>query len=119
MPIGETRRFKRAAVNLPVTFTVHESHTQEVHPKRAALTGTMADISRGGCLVLADVFLPRGTMVTVHVDPAPFVKPAGPVDLPGKVTMVRMVARKQYKLGVEFTDLADPLRNAISTFCGD
>ena len=115
----QTRQGSRVVVSLRVISTIDESMKDVISLANGNRFEARAyDISIGGIGLLMKYFLPKGLLLEMEIEGAPFGLQER-IIAKGEVSHTKSVGAHKYKCGVKFTDMADKYIKAISQFVSD
>lgn len=112
----ETRKAPRIDIN----FKVLSKPVQELKQKFALVSGNKfevkaVDISEIGIGLVSEYFLPKGLILELEIDGAPFdLKEV--MKIKGEIRYCRYERTVGYRCGVQFLDLSEVYRKAIAEF---
>lgn len=112
----DTRQGPRVAVSLRVISTIDKSMKDSVSLANGNRFEARAyDISVGGIGLLTKYFLPKGLLLEMEIEGAPFGLQEI-ITAKGEVAHCKNVQVHKYKCGINFTEMADKYVKAIVQF---
>ncbi|MFH1876010.1 MAG: PilZ domain-containing protein [Candidatus Omnitrophota bacterium] len=121
-PGKERRKFKRTPVSFLVYYKINSPLVIKIQVGDKMINALAADISEGGIAIMTDYELPP--VASINVSFFMMNDKAYSADLKSRTITVRgevrynitIKERKEYKIGVLFSDLSDDNRNFIREF---
>lgn len=111
-----TRVGPRVEVSLRVISTIDESMKDSISLAGGNRFEARAyDISVGGIGLVTKYFLPKGLLLELEIEGAPF-KLKERITAKGEVTHCKNVQAHKYKSGIRFTEMADKYIKVIAEF---
>ncbi len=112
----DTRQGPRVGASLRVISTIDKSMQDSVSLANGNRFEARAyDISVGGIGLVAKYFLPKGLMLELEIEGAPFGLQER-ITAKGEVTHCKNVQVHKYKCGIRFTEISDKHKGAIAQF---
>jgi c-di-GMP-binding flagellar brake protein YcgR len=112
----ETRLGARVNIALAVSSKIDKSAEQNITlAKGNRFTATTCDISTVGIGMRTNFFLPKGLVINMDLEGAPFgLREA--IKVKGEVRYCNYVKARNYKCGIKFVNLSSRYRQAIAKF---
>ncbi|MBI2870332.1 MAG: PilZ domain-containing protein [Candidatus Omnitrophica bacterium] len=102
----DTRKHQRVGCSFPALVEIDPAFEGQVKLHIPKADGEVLDLSRGGAGLRLGVYLPRGVGVVLNIRAAQEEKGLGrAIAAKGRVVLSRMVAKRNYRVGVEFTQI--------------
>lgn len=119
-PNHERRKFLRLSVNFIVTFQVDRPPDVRMSVGGYDVDALMLDLGEGGMALTTDYEIPSGTSLFIYFT---LINPytneerrINKMEIQGEVRHNVQLKDKQHRLGISFTRISEPNKQAISEF---